>query len=72
MQPFLLANSFLANDESRVSANEEEKKQNISLRPSQMPTGNQMLQGVDEMEEMEMGNQTFNNDSYVSGGGSAA
>ena len=24
------------------------------------------------MEEMEMGNQTFNNDSYISGGGASA
>ena len=40
MQPFLLANSFLQGDESRLTANEEEKKQNISLRPSQMPVGN--------------------------------
>ena len=67
MQPFLLANSFI--DDSRVSAHEEEKKQNISLRPSQMPHGNQLLQNVDEMEEMEMdlGNQTFNNESNISG-----
>ena len=77
MQPFLLANSFLQNDESRLSAAEEEKKQNISLRPSAMPMGHQSLHGVDEMEEMGMDDreQTFNNDSFVeqqSQGGAAS